>query len=116
VRGVPWRNARDEADEPAGASAFYYVCRDHRVRGNHLCTNSLSAPMTNLHSDLVEQLRRDVLSPSVFEDVLGRALELERSPEKPDRRAALTDELARLDREIARFTEAVAQGGSCLRS
>jgi len=50
--------------------------------------------------------------PTVFEEVLGRALELERAPEEPDRRAAVVDELARLEREIARFTEAVAQGGS----
>jgi hypothetical protein len=44
--------------------------------------------------------------------VLDRALELERSPEEPDRRTALGDELARLEREIARYTDAVAQGGS----
>lgn len=95
-----------------GALAFYYVCREHRVRGDVFCTNRLSAPMADLHRNLVEQLRRNVLSPTVFEAVLARAVALERSPEAPDRRAVLIDELARLEREIARFTEAVAQGGS----
>src|SRR6266851_1058996 len=95
-----------------GSPAFYYVCREHRVRGDYRCTNSLSAPMTALHGDLVAQLRSDVLSPAVLDAVLDRALELERSPEQPDRRVALADELARLEREIARYTDAVAQGGS----
>ena len=115
-----------------GAPAFYYVCREHRnrayvctvhrvpncpcrgrdVSAATLCTNSLSAPMVALHGDLIAQLRRDVLSPDVLEAVLDRALTLERSPEAPDRRAAVAEELARLDREIGRYTDAVAQGGS----
>jgi len=115
-----------------GAPAFYYVCREHRNRAyvcaEHrvqncpcrgrlpstasLCANSLSAPMADLHADLIEKLRRDVLSPDVFEAVLERSLEIERSPEAPDRRAQLADELARLEREIARYTDAIAQGGS----
>jgi recombinase-like zinc beta ribbon protein len=95
-----------------GAPAFYYVCREHRVRGDYLCTNSLSAPMADLHGDLIAKLRGDVLQPDVLEAVLERALELERAPEAPDRRAALGDELSRLDREIARYTDAIAHGGS----
>ena len=95
-----------------GAPAYYYVCREHRVRGGYRCTNSLSAPMVALHDDLIEQLRGDVLSPRGFEAVLDRALELERSPEEPDRRGALADEVARLEREIGCYTDAGAQGGS----
>lgn len=44
--------------------------------------------------------------------MLDRSIELERSPEAPDRRAGRADELARLEREIGRYTDAVAQGGS----
>jgi hypothetical protein len=72
--------------------------------------------MADLHGDLIAKLKSDVLSPGLFDAVLERAIELERSPEAPDRRAALDDELARLEREIGRYTDAVAQGGSCPRS
>jgi len=115
-----------------GAPAYYYVCREHRNRAYvcvehrvqncpcrgrlpsvaNLCANSLSAPMADLHGDLIAKLKSDVLSPKVLGAVLDRALELERSPEAPDRRARLADELARLEREIARYTDAIAQGGS----
>jgi DNA invertase Pin-like site-specific DNA recombinase len=96
-----------------GAPQLYYVCRTHRVRGDLICRNSLSAPMGELDTDVLTTFERDVLSADVIDAVVRRAIELERV--HPDELAAqqetLRGRLRQIDTEIGRFTDAIRQFG-----
>lgn len=56
----------------------------------------------------------DLLRPEVVDAVLTGVLDAMRPKEKDDHGAALSTELATLDREIERLTEAIATGGEML--
>jgi len=96
-----------------GGPQLYYVCRTHRVRGDLLCRNSLSAPMSELDTDVATAFERDVLTADVIEAVVQRAVEIERA--HPDDAAAqretLRSRLRQLEGEHGRFMEAVRQWG-----
>jgi site-specific DNA recombinase len=96
-----------------GAPQLYYVCRTHRVRGDLLCANAMSAPMGPLDGDVLATFERDVLTADVIDAVVRRAVEVERT--HPDdaaaQREALRGRLRQLDGEHGRFMEAVRQWG-----
>jgi site-specific DNA recombinase len=89
------------------------VCRTHRVRGDLLCANAMSAPMGPRDGDVLATFERDVLTADVIDAVVRRAVELERT--HPDdaaaQREALRGRLRQLDAEHGRFMEAVRQWG-----
>jgi site-specific DNA recombinase len=95
-----------------GAPAFYYVCRTHRVRGELICANSLSAPMARLHEAVANAFKRDVLTPSIIEDTIARAIErhLAGAGQAAIERQGILGELGKLETELGRFTEAIATG------
>jgi site-specific DNA recombinase len=90
---------------------YYYVCTTHRVRGDHLCANALSAPMERLDAAWVDGLARTILTPDLVDDVVQRAIELraaareERAAQRPE------EELRRLEGELSRYAEAIATSG-----
>jgi len=87
----------------------YYVCTAHRVRGNAICPNALSAPMEGLDGAVAEALARDVLSPDLVADVVDYALATRErvGAGAVGRRVELEAELRRLDAELARYAEAI---------
>lgn len=94
-----------------GEARVYYVCNAHRVRGDTVCTNSLSAPMDTLDAEVLGTIRRDVLAPDVLQAVITRALDLRARPgDLAERRERLHAELRRVETELARFAEAVGAG------
>jgi site-specific DNA recombinase len=96
-----------------GAPQLYYVCRTHRVRGDLLCANAMSAPMAPLDGDVLATFERDVLTADVIDAVVRRAVELERThpDETATQRETLRGRLRQLDAEHGRFMEAVRQWG-----
>jgi hypothetical protein len=96
-----------------GAPQLYYVCRTHRVRGDLLCANAMSVPMTPLDTDVLAPLERDLLTADVIDAVVRRAVEIERG--HPDDLAAqrerLQHRLRQTETELGRFTEAIRQFG-----
>lgn len=95
-----------------GAPAFYYVCWSHRVRGELICANSLSAPMARLHEAVAHAFKRDVLTPPIIEAAITRAIErhLAGSGQAATERHSILGELAKVETELGRFTEAIATG------
>jgi len=93
---------------------YYYVCTTHRVRGDRLCPNRLSAPMERLDAAVTEAVARDVLAPDLVAEVVARALVLrERSRAgAAGRRGEIEAELRRVEGELRRYAEAIAKGGA----
>jgi site-specific DNA recombinase len=95
-----------------GEAKRYYICTAHRTRGDVVCGNAWSAPMEELHHDVVTALKRDVLDPEWVRDVLKQTLELRaaRPAAVAERRKAILAELERLEAELRRYAEAIGAG------
>jgi DNA invertase Pin-like site-specific DNA recombinase len=93
-----------------GAPRIYYVCNGWRVDGT--CRNAWSLPLPDLDAAVVAALREDVLTPDLVDDVAARAVELwgQQHAGLDARRRGLEGELRRVERELGRFTEAIASG------
>jgi len=97
-----------------GAPRIYYVCNGWRV--DSTCDNAWSLPLPDLDAAVVAALRDDVLTPDLVADVAARAVELwgQQHAGLDARRQALEGELRRVERELGRFTEAIARGEALL--
>ncbi len=90
-----------------------YRCWYNHSRGRAVCSNTLVVDMHLADDAVLRAVTRDVLDP----EVVGEALELAlRDLEQPDtavteRLGVLKDELARLDGELTRYAEAIADAG-----
>src|SRR5262245_9268605 len=95
-----------------GAPQRYYVSHTHRVRGDRLCANAWSAPMTALDQDVLAVLARDVLTPERIQRTVQRALALhtERPEAVAAQQAAVTRDLRRLEQECQRLAAVLATG------
>ncbi len=93
-----------------GAPRVYYVCNGWRINGT--CDNAWSIHVADLDTAVVTALREDVLTPDLVEDVVTRAVALagEQHAHLDGRRLTLERELRRVERELGRFTEAIAAG------
>jgi len=81
-------------------------------RGTSVCSNGLRVPVERVDRTVLSTLTGDVLRPAVVMAILDGVLEAQRprqgqNPLEEARRA-----LHRLEREIARLTEAIAAGGT----
>ncbi len=93
-----------------GAPRVYYVCNGWRVNG--MCTNSWSLPLVDLDAAVLSALREDVLTPDLVDDVVARASQLwsERHGTLDTLRRQIQGDLRKVERELGRFTEAIAAG------
>jgi DNA invertase Pin-like site-specific DNA recombinase len=91
--------------------AFFYGCVAHHKRGNRVCENSLTLRMETVDDAVLRSLGGDVLRPGVVNAVIAGVL----ADVKPATRARDLErrraELASLEAEIHRLTEAIARGG-----
>jgi site-specific DNA recombinase len=90
---------------------YVYVCSNNRFRGSAVCANNLWMPMETADRGILDVIGQDLLTPEIVRAALAQALETMRATGTDDRRAALEAERAKLDQEITRLTEAIAEGG-----
>jgi hypothetical protein len=91
--------------------AFFYACTAHHKRGSVVCGNGLVLAMGRVDDAVLTTLGGDVLRPQVVLAVLDGVLEA-MSPRTRARDVDdLRSELAGLDRELARLSNAIAAGG-----
>lgn len=94
--------------------AFHYCCVTHYQRGAEICPERLLLPVPDVDRAILTVLEQDVLQPAIITKALEKALhQLQYDREDPDqRREVLTKEVRHLETELARFTQAIAAGGS----
>lgn len=90
-----------------------YRCWHNHSRGRAICSNTLLADLHLADDAVLRAITRDVLDREVVGEALDLAL---RELEQPDAAAAshhdsLRAELARLEAELARYAEAIAEAG-----
>ena len=90
-----------------------YRCWHSWSRGPAVCANTLTVPQARAELAVLRAIERDVLDPQVVDAALAFALEqLTRSDTASGTpREELRTELARIDAELARYAEAIADAG-----
>lgn len=89
----------------------FYACTNHWKRGDRACANNLVAPLQPLEEEVLGKLEADICHPDAIEEAIRVAL-AEFAPVRNDeQRAALVAELATVQQECGRLTEAIARGG-----
>jgi site-specific DNA recombinase len=96
----------------AGPRYANYVCTYHKLRGPHVCPNTLTMPMVEANRAVLDALRRDVLAPEVVERALAKTLRLATASPETSRadREAIEGELRPLEAELGRLADLVARG------
>jgi site-specific DNA recombinase len=89
---------------------FAYMCTRHHTRGRSVCPNGLEASMTLADEAVLGAIEHDLLNVPVLETSLAKALQAMRSAADDGRLRGLRKELAKLDREVANLTTAIAAG------
>jgi Recombinase zinc beta ribbon domain len=90
-----------------------YCCGYNHSRGRAVCSNSLVVDMHLADAAVLQAITRDVLDPEVVGEALDIAL---RNLEHPatasaERTDTLKNEIARLEAELSRYAEAIADAG-----
>ena len=90
-----------------------YRCWYNHSRGRAVCSNSLVVDMDLADEAVLHAITRDVLDPTVVSEALDLAL---RELEQPATAGAartdtLRNELGRLEAELSRYAEAIADAG-----
>jgi hypothetical protein len=93
---------------------FAYACSHNRFRGATVCANNLWSPMESTDGAVLEAFKRQLLDPVVVEEsIVGAIAALRPSTEEADsRRSKLGADLARVQQELSRLTEAIIAGGA----
>jgi len=92
--------------------AFFYACTSHYNRGPEVCSHVDQWPMDEIDQELLGTIAGDVLSPELADEVIAAARQMFEASARPDRQEQLRRDLASVEREQARVTEAVATGGA----
>jgi DNA invertase Pin-like site-specific DNA recombinase len=95
-----------------GHRVAFYGCSTYWKRGSSVCGNRLVARVDAIDHEVLATLADDVLRPSVIEQAVHLALEelIPADQQKPQR--AIETELAALEDECRRLSEAIARGGN----
>lgn len=86
----------------------FYSCLAHHQRGNAICGNGQHIRMEIADQAVLGAISENVLRPEIVDAVVAGVFEALRQPAAADTSAT---ELATLDREIERLTDAIAGGG-----
>jgi site-specific DNA recombinase len=84
-------------------------CSSFHRRGRRICPVNLSVPEAHAIASVLTELESSLLNPRVVEAAVERAVAILCQPDDDGR--ALRQELIRLEREVRRYTAAVAAGG-----
>jgi hypothetical protein len=93
---------------------FFYCCHVHRFRGPEACPQHLTLPIEDVDQAVLQAIEQHVLNSRVVAKALEYAIqEIRESQQDPaDRKEQLLKELRATETELARFTAAIANGGS----
>jgi hypothetical protein len=88
----------------------HYVCSHHIYRGNTACDNSLRIRVEKADNEVLSAIEAYALNPDVTLKVVRRAAQMirERTAKQPDLAVQKRRELAKVERECARLTDALA--------
>lgn len=89
--------------------AFFYACTSHYQRGPEVCAHLDLWPMTEIDQELLATISGD-LTPALAQEYLEAARQQYEAASRPGYHAKLQRDLAGLEREQARLTEALATG------
>ena len=93
----------------------FYGCMTRHLRGDAICANALEVRLDDAEEAVLAAVERDVLNVAVLETSLYKAMAALQASATSNgaatQVAALRDELAGLDAEVARLAEAIARGG-----
>ena len=90
--------------------SFYYVCTAHHMRGRRVCANAQELPMDPTNAAVLDAVRDQVLSLSVVDAVIQRAIDRLLTPQPETDLTGLREDLASLEGELTRLTTALATG------
>jgi site-specific DNA recombinase len=90
--------------------AFFYACTSHYNRGPAVCPHVEQWPMEEIDREVLATIAGDVLTPKLADEVVAAARQMFEASARPDRQEELRRELAAVEREQARLTEAIATG------
>ena len=91
---------------------FFYACTSHFNRGPEVCSHLDQWPMEEIDREVLATIAGDVLAPDLAEDVIATARQIFNTTDRSDHRDQLRRELAAIELEQSRLTEAIASGGS----
>ena len=93
---------------------FFYGCTTYHLRGHTACTNHIEVPMEATDRAVLTALEEKVLRPDVLVETVRKAVARFQSDGAniSERRHSLSEEVATVEKELTRLTEAVAQGGN----
>jgi hypothetical protein len=91
--------------------AYFYACIRFHKRGPEACANHTDMPLGLLDDSVISAVGEDVLDPEVIERAVQRAIDLLAPGARKAEAERLRGELATLDTEIERLTNAIAGGG-----
>ncbi|MBI4207199.1 MAG: recombinase family protein [Betaproteobacteria bacterium] len=93
---------------------LFYHCLTNIVRGRTICPNDMITPLEDAEAAVRETFERHVLREDVVMAAVQEAAERLRpsAAAQVALRAELDNELAQVKTELARWTEAIAQGGN----
>ena len=93
-----------------GRRAFFYGCSTFQRKGEHVCDNKLTVPMEDANRTVLAVLEDTLLRPDVIDAAIHAAIAQTRAP-KNDEGERLRVEVERLELQLQRLTDAVAEGG-----
>ncbi len=88
----------------------HYRCITSWQKGAAICANRLRVRVADADRAVLDALRDDILRPDVVRDAIAEAVRRLRAAERRGDVADLRARLARVERELARLTSAVASG------
>ena len=110
--GSLYVRTRSRSKQPA----FFYGCSSYHLRGHAVCANCVEMPMDAANRAVLASLRDELLQPAVARAAIARATEYMQPSRDADQVEQLQAEIAAIDRELERLSEAIAAGGGGLTS
>lgn len=89
----------------------FYGCAGHSRKGRAVCANDLTLPMATVDEAVLGTVERIMLDPDVVQLATSQALEMLAGDQTAARRSQLEKDLAAVQSELDRLTEAIAAGG-----
>jgi site-specific DNA recombinase len=91
----------------------FYGCMTRHLRGEAVCQNALEVRLVDAEQAVLAAVEHDLLNVAVLETSLYKAIAALQDGDGADvRLTAMRDELARIDAEVGRLAQAIAQGGN----
>jgi hypothetical protein len=93
------------------ARQYSYGCLVDNKRGRNVCANRLTLPIERVDMAVLARIGGDVLKPAIVDAVISGALEALQPRSQEETAERYRAELAAIERELGRLTEAIAAGG-----